>query len=359
MASLLNRNGTYYADFYDSDRTPQRRRLSLGTRSKRQADKMLGKLEDAYALGTWDPWTETPAEFFKAEIQAAPKRLGETVAEYMKEKERDAARSTLQAYRSYSALLVTVLGAETFLERVRTADVDRYVQAVGGSGKRPSLGSQRQRLTVAKSIFSWALGKGYVPSKPTDGAHCPKRPARLPKAVTDDELSAILAALTDGRAWMKPLFEFAALTGLRVSELARLEWSHVDFERRLLRIERQKNGKAQTQPMPRSAAAVLERVEHRGPYVFTAPQAYAEVRRVDSWTKDVEDVFREAKDAAGISRRITPHGLRHRYCTKLAEAGASAFTIAAAARHSDPKTSAIYVSISNQKLKADLDAVFG
>lgn len=359
MASLLNRGGCYYADFQDAARTPARRRLSLGTKSKRQAERMLGRLADAYREGNWDAWTQTPDEFFHATIQAAPRRVAETAAEFLAETEAKACRSTLNAYRSYTALFVSVLGPETFVERVRTSDVERYVNAVGGSGRAPSQGSKRQRLTVAKSFFTWSVAHGYVKTKPTDAATMPARPARLPKAVTDEELAAILGALTDGRAWMRSLFEFGALTGLRISELCRLEWGHVDTEQRLLRIETQKNKKAQTQPIPRSALAVLATIERRGQYVFTAPLAYAAERRVDSWTKDVEDVFREAVQAAKIERRITPHGLRHRYCTKLAEAGAGAFTIAAAARHSDPKTSQIYVSISNRKLSEELDAVFG
>ena len=359
MATLLNRNGTYYADIQDARRTPGRRRLSLKTTSKRAALRMLAKLEEAYALGTWDPWVQTVADLLQADRQAAPKRLDEAVAEFMKGQEEQAAPSTLNAYRSYTALFVSTVGAATFVERVTAADVERFVVAVGGSKRPPSQGSKRQRLTVAKSFFSWAKGRGYVKEKPTDRVPRPPRPARLPKAVMDDELEAILAALPDGRAWMRPLFLFASLTGLRVSELCRLQWEQVDVGRRVLRIERQKNGRAQTQPVPRSALDVLMGVERRGPHVFTAPNAYAPRRRVDSWIRDVEAAFKEAKEAAGIERGITPHGLRHRYCTKLAEAGAGAFVIAAAARHSDPRTSAVYVSIANEALKAQLDDVFG
>ena len=71
------------------------------------------------------------------------------------------------------------------------------------------------------------------------------------------------------------------------------------------------------------------------------------------------EAFRLGREAAGIERKITPHGLRHRYCTKIAESGANAFTIAAAARHADVKTSQRYVNISNQRLRSDLDAIFG
>ena len=358
MASLRSRKGTFYADFQDSRRTPPRRRLSLGTKNKREAARLLATLEEAHRAGAFDPWTQTPADYFRAEQDKAPKRLGETVCRFMAEKEETLARSTLNAYRSYLRLLVSVLGSETFLDRIKATDVDRYVRAVGGSGRKPSQGSKNQRLIVAQSFFGWAVEQSACKSNPTEKAIRPGKPQRIPKAVTDDELAALLAAIPETRAWTRPLFRFAAFTGLRMGELARLRWTDVDANRRLLTLHRQKNGKAQTQPIPRAAAALLESVERVSEYVFTAPRAYAD-RRADSWMKDVEDVFREARDAAGIARKITPHGLRHRYCTKLAEAGANAFVIAAAARHADVTTSQRYVSISNQRLSRELDDVFG
>ncbi len=357
MPSLLNRGGVWYASFHDAGRRPTQRRHSLKTRSKRTALRLLSRLDDAYRAGVWDAWSQQPDELFHADQIAAPKRLGEVAAEFVAHKKETAAPSTLNAYRSYTRLLVAVAGADAYLERISSTDVERFIHATGASGRSPSAGSKHQRMIVAQSFFSFAFARGYVKTKVTDAVTRPPKPERLPKAVTDAELDALLAAIPEGRAWTRPVFQFAALTGLRVSELCRLRWRDIDFEKRLLRIERQKNGKAQTQPFPESALYVLNAVAHHGPYVFTAPQAYA-ARRVSSWTKDLESVFAEARAAAGIKRPITPHGLRHRYCTKLAEAGASSFTIQAAARHGDVRTSERYVSIANDVLRAQLDAVF-
>ncbi len=241
VASLLNRDGTYYADFQDANRTPARRRHSLKTKSKRQAERMLSKLAEAYREGVWDAWAQTPPDFFQADQSKAPKRLGETVTRFMTEKEETLARSTLNAYRSYTALLVTTLGAQTFLDRLDAADVDRFVRTVGGSGRVPSQGSKHQRLIVAQSFFRWAVEQGACKANPTEKAIRPGKPHRIPKAVTDAELAALLAAIPDTRAWTRPLFEFAALTGLRMGELGRLRWEDVNAERRLLSLHTQKN----------------------------------------------------------------------------------------------------------------------
>lgn len=358
MASLLKRSGVWYANFYDASRTPKQKRHSLKTTSKRTAGQMLSKLEDAYRLGEWDAWTESPDDFFHAELSAAPKRVNEVVSEFQEWARRTLAKSTFRAYESYSALFEDVMGSTTFIETVTADDVERYMNGPGRSGRPPSQGSRRQRLTVVKSLFSFCVERGYVREKPSDDVTRPQRPSRLPKAVTDEEFTALLEAIPDTRAWTRTLFRFKALTGLRISELARLRWDDVDMERRLIRIHVQKNGKAQTQPFTQSALALLEGIERLGPFVFTAPNAYAE-RTVESWQRDVEQVFADARKAAGIDRHITPHGLRHRYATKLAEKGAGAFLVASAMRHADVKTSQVYVHVSNNRLREELDSLFG
>lgn len=320
--------------------------------------RLLSKLDDAYRLGVWDAWTQQPDELFHAEHVALPKQIGDAAEEFVIYKTKVSAPSTMQTYRSYVRLLVSVLGKKTYLERIVPGDIERFIKVRGGTGCEPSKGSQHQRMIVAQSFFGWALSQGYVKSKPTDAAQRPQKPQRLPKAITDEELDAILDAIPAGRAWTRPVFQFAALTGLRVSELCRLKWTDIDFGRRLIRIEQQKNGKAQTQPFPKSAVVLLEGIERLGPHVFIAPKAYAQ-RQVSSWIRDVELIFKEARIASGIKRHVTPHGLRHRYCTKLAEAGANAFTIKAAARHGDVRTSDRYVSIANEVLRDQIDAVFG
>lgn len=353
MASLLCRAGNYYATFHDSARTPAQRRLSLKTTNKRTAERMLRRLDDGYAEGEFDPWLHVPADFLAPEREAAPQKLGVAVAGYFEGKQL--AASTRRSYRSRLGRFAASVGEETPLGAVTRAHVQAWIDA------QPDPLTAESELTAIKSFFRFCRDAEWTKADPAGRVKKPKAPPRLPRAVLDDELGAVLAAVRPGRAWCRPVYEFAALTGLRCSELARLRWEDVDAEQRLLSLPVQKNGKAETQPIPRAALALLDGLERRGPYVFTSP---AEVdpdaeRNVMAWAAQIQRTFRLAKDAAGIERKLTPHGLRHRYCTKLAEAGANAFTIQAAARHADIQTSARYVSISNRKLSAELDAVFG
>jgi len=56
MASLQKHKGRYSARFYDSNRSPKRKEVALGTSRKSVAKPKLRRLEEAYARGDYDPW---------------------------------------------------------------------------------------------------------------------------------------------------------------------------------------------------------------------------------------------------------------------------------------------------------------
>lgn len=354
MPSLFDRHGAYYATFSDASRRPRQRRHSLKTRSRRTAERLLARLAEAYDLGLWDPWTGAPDDVLHPDRVEDPKRLGEAVAAYLVHARRALRPITYRTRRGVVDRFAAHVGPGIYLQRVTARDVASFV----ASGD-VAASTQGTRLVGVKALFTHCVREGWVGASPAHAVPRPTPPPRFPRAVTDEELEAVLAAIPEHRAWTRPAFLFAALTGLRVSELARLRWDDVDADGRLLRIERQKNGKAETQPISRSALAVLSGLPRRGPHVFGSPRERRPTRSVGSFANLLNTAFREAREAAGVARPITPHGLRHRYCTKLAEAGASAFTIAAAARHADVKTSQRYVDISNRRLRQALDEVFG
>jgi integrase len=157
------------------------------------------------------------------------------------------------------------------------------------------------------------------------------------------------------------MFWFAFYTGMRASELGRLRWDHIDFERGLIYIYQQKNKKEQTIPLIEKAREVLSGLERGEPeeFVFTSPRQTGTERSIESFRDRVSRAFTRARRLAEIDRPITFHSLRHGFCTMLAQAGKPAYVIKAAARHSDIQTSMIYVNLSNKHLKSEMDDAFG
>ena len=370
VASLFKNHDRYYLQFYDADRKPSRKRVPLRTSRKRLAEKLRRPLEAAYLLGEFDPWRDDPRSLGRA--QDAPQTVSEALAAFLDAKRKAGrAHNTIRAYSDAVGLWSKRIGEGTALKSIRSADVEAFVHDTSVS---PTTRGFRYRHV--RAFLRWLLKQKYLTRDPLSGVEAPKRTERAPKAVSEAELGSICEAVQkryqtllrsggcrEGElVWRIPLFRFAYLTGLRSSELARLRWADVDLERGMLTVHKQKNRKAQTVPLVSPAVGLLNQLkaeQEPSHFVFAAPGAEGDQRSVRAFTVSAGRAFTAARDAAKIERPVTFHGLRHGFCTRLAEAGKSAVVIKEAARHADVSTSMLYVSLANETLRGELADVFG
>jgi site-specific recombinase XerD len=368
MAAIIERNGQYYAQFYDDTRTPERKRFSLKTRRKRTARKLLIQFEDDYLVGEFDPWTDDPWTYDDDEHTALG--IEKAKVRYLERKRNDGRTdNTLRTYREVIELFIGEVGKETVLDKIGASDLRKFIRA-------PSLAkaTQRKRFNQLKTFLRWCVREKILKENPLSDIQPPKQPNKLPKAITEDELKQVCEAVREdyvakrekghvqegGLIWRVPLFRFAFYTGMRGSEIARLRWNHIDFANGLIYIREQKNRKEQTIPLNSKAQAALEDVSRGEPddYVFRSPSFESKDRNPKWFRENVSDAFRAARKDAGLRDELSFHSLRHGFCTKLAEAGKSAVVIKEAARHADISTSMRYVHMANEQLKAEVEDAF-
>lgn len=368
MAALLERDGRYYAQFYDKTRNPVRKRFSLKTKRKRTARKLLVKLEDDHLVGDFDPWTDDPWTYDEDDHTAVS--IEKAKVRYLERKRKDGRTdNTLRTYREVIELLIEEVGTKTVLDKVKPSTVRKFI-------RDPSLAkaTQRKRFNQLKTFFRWCIKENILRDNPLEDVKAPEEPNKLPKAITEDELEKVCRAVREdykakrekghvqegGLVWKIPLFRFAFYTGMRGSEIARLRWNHIDFEKDLIYIREQKNRKEQTIPLNSKACEVLETVEQEDSedYVFQSPSFEGKDRNPKWFRENVSDAFRKARRAAGLREGLSFHSLRHGFCTMLAEAGKSAVVIKEAARHADISTSMRYVHMANEQLKTAVEEAF-
>lgn len=369
MAGLIVRSGRYYAEFFNAERTPNSRRFSLGTHRKDVARRKLAKWERDYELGRLDPWRDDPNTY---DLDTS-KRLtvGEALRRFLAQKEKDGkTSSTLKTYREVGGLFERQVGRSTYLDRVTPRQVEAFVRE-----QSLSKATQYKRYGQLRIFLRWCVRHGFLQKSPHEVVEQPDKPSKLPKAVREDDLERVEQAIqkdyedklargevTSGQLiWLIPLFRFAFYTGMRSSELGRLRWGDIDHARRLITIRQQKNKREQTIPLTRKAANVLSELQEGNleDYVFRSPGFSARQRSISSFSNNLARRFARYRDKAGVAASLTVHGLRHGFCTRLAEAGKSAVVIKEAARHADISTSMHYVHMANEHLKAELDDVFG
>lgn len=364
MPSLFRRSGVYYAQFNDSERSPTQRRLSLRTRDRAHAARLLDRLTEAERAGAWDPWFDPVSDVLKRSGPEAV-TLTDAVSRYLSARKGQLRPQTVDGYERALRKLSEHVGGRKLVGRIREHHIRGYLDSVDLA---PT--TTRTRLAIYGAFFSHCVSAGWVNQSPVSGITKPRIPARLPKAIKADEVDAICEAVADhardargpGQLWVIPLYRFGFFTGMRASELARMRWDHVDLDAGVVNVERQKNGRAQTVPLAPSAVAVLEGMERLpvlGGYVFGSPLTRNRKRNARTMAINFSRDFRRYRDAAGIKRPLTFHSLRHGFATAIARAGKSAWVVQAACRHSSVKVSQVYVSLANREVQAELRDVFG
>ena len=178
MASLVQRNGTYYAQFHDASRSPKRKRISLRSGKKSIATRLLVRIEDAYALGTFDPWTQGVSAFFDRTKE--PATVQEALDAFLDEKKQSGrSQNTLNSYRWIVGQWSREVGAETTLASVRPADIQPFV-------RDPSVAqsTRNTRYRHVRAFLRWCSDQDYIGRPPTEAVERPEKAHKLPQRFT-------------------------------------------------------------------------------------------------------------------------------------------------------------------------------
>jgi integrase len=202
---------------------------------------------------------------------------------------------------------------------------------------------------TVRAAFNCAIKWQLLNQNPFAQSAVVKIPERPPIHFSREEFSKFLGNVAE--PFLKDLFLFAALTGLRQGEILALKWGEVDLERRLIFIVNSdffftKSGKSRIVPMSDAVLDMLTRksmtqqfsefVFHRDGSVVT--QSY------------VDHKFKKYVRQSGLREELKFHSLRHTFATWLAKSGVSIYEIQKLLGHSDVKTTQIYSHLAASEL---------
>jgi len=364
MASIYERSGRYYAQFYDSSKSPSRKRLSLKTEKKRDARRKLVDLEDAYEQGAFDPWADgVKSDPFNYESAGFVPYTTESVISAFVEtkKQQGCSERTIDTYQGVWRRFTEQIGLETNLTDLSPANIRDFCH-----DESVAQATRHMRWRHIRAVLSWAdcdiIQKVDAPRK-ADKLPTPVRPDDL-KRITGEvrreyrELRNRNQCRPGQLIWAIPVFRWAFYTGMRATEIGRLRWRDINRERGLIRITRQKNNREQTIPLISKAASVLDSAppeQGPGSYVFRTPNGPTHDRNPKSFGEAASRRFCKARRAAEIERNLTFHDLRAGFATALADAGMSAHMIKEAMRHADLSTALKYVNVSRKRLRDEME----
>ena len=221
-----------------------------------------------------------------------------------------------------------------------------------------SAASIRRAVSAIRTYYGFLVGEGRIADDPSDRLESPRRGRMLPDTLSVSEVEALLASakLEHPLAWRdRALLELAYGAGLRVSELCGLGLTDLLLAENLVRIYG-KGGKERLVPIGRSVIGAASVYLHQMRPALDRGRSKSRVllnargeplSRVGAW-----GVVRRATLRAGITKRVTPHTLRHSFATHLLEGGADLRAVQEMLGHADLSTTQIYTHVDREYLRS-------
>src|SRR5450631_3074722 len=177
-----------------------------------------------------------------------------------------------------------------------------------------------------------------------------REPQKIPQVMSPDETRRLLAVATSLKA--RVLLSLSYGCGLRAGEVVRLKVKHIDSAQRIIRIEQSKGRKDRNVMLsPETVDLLRQWWKARRSFDATTPvqERWLFPGRkpgMPMTTRQLNRLFHEAADWAGIKKGVTLHALRHSFATHLLERGTDIRIIQALLGHDKLDTTARYTRVA-------------
>ncbi len=270
--------------------------------------------------------------------------------------ERGLSENTLKSYRRDLLKLAACLDARgRSPASVRREDVLACLAQMIRAGTSPR--SVARYLSGYRQFFRWMVREGALAEDPTALIESPKLGRGLPKALTEEQVEALLQAPDLARPLGmrdRAMLELMYAAGLRVSELVALELGNVNLNQGVVRVLG-KGGKERIVPLGVESMDWLQRyLADARPALLKGAQSpvmFVTARKSGMTRQAFWHAIRRYGAQAGITRRISPHMLRHSFATHLLNHGADLRVVQLLLGHSDLSTTQIYTLVAREGLK--------
>jgi integrase/recombinase XerD len=274
--------------------------------------------------------------------------------------ERGLSANTVAAYRRDLGVYLVFLGHQgvSQLTSITAADVSTFSRHLSTRTESPlGAASVSRMLSSVRGFHRYLLDESIVAVNAAADTLPPKLPMRLPKAITIDQMAALLAA-SDGDSPQalrdKALLELLYATGARISEAVALNVDDV-IDNDVVRLFG-KGSKQRIVPLGSYARAAIDAylirvrpmLAARGdatPALFLGVRGHR-VSRQNAWL-----IIRAAADRAHLGLSISPHTFRHSFATHLLAGGADVRVVQELLGHSSVATTQIYTQVTADTLR--------
>ncbi|WP_337488964.1 site-specific tyrosine recombinase XerD [Phascolarctobacterium succinatutens] len=273
------------------------------------------------------------------------------------------AKNTQLAYMRDLRLLMKSLQlkADEEMLQVSRQQLIAYLVRLKQEGRAAS--TVARKLASIKAFYRFLTAERYIRRNPAEVLEAASRGLHLPKVLSVQEVERLLdepnLGTLDGYR-DKTMLELLYATGMRVSELVNVPVKNVDMKMQYV-IVMGKGSKERMLPLGRTALHYLEHYLSvvRPQLLHGKPDAAAELF-VTGWGGPMTrerfyEIIVAYGKSAGISKRVTPHMLRHSFATHLLNNGTDLRIVQELLGHADISTTQIYTHLDVERLREVYD----
>lgn len=273
--------------------------------------------------------------------------------------ERNLSQNTIEAYRNDLRWLLAYVNYHGLkVETVKLEDLDNFSASLHDQRITPR--SQARILSGVRSFFKFLLLDGFIDADPTELLVSPHVRNALPDVLSTAEVDRLEASI-DLSKWEgqrnRAIIEVLFSCGLRVSELVNLKLSNLYVEEKFVRV----TGKGDKERLVPISSRALDELnawfaDRNAMRIKPGEEDYVFLnRRGAHLTRTMILIMIKSQAvAAGITKTISPHTLRHSFATALLEGGADLIAIQAMMGHEDIATTEIYTHIDTSSLREEI-----
>ncbi len=242
------------------------------------------------------------------------------------------------------------------IESCTKKDILAYISTINGL----EVSTVNRHISSLKSFFNYLVDESIIKVSPMEEVSSLKSPKKLPKYLSISEVNKLLNIPLNSEFDYrnKAMLELMYATGLRVSELVSIEYSNIDFENSIIRI----NGKGKKEriiPLGEVASYYLKVYlnDYRSKLLKrnTYNQVFLNNHGKPITRQGFNYILENIRELTGITKEITPHVLRHSFATHLLEGGADIRSIQEMLGHENISTTNIYTEVVNDVLRSNYE----
>ena len=265
--------------------------------------------------------------------------------------ERNYSVHTIRAYMNdLTEFEDFLIDASTEIEKVNSKIINLYSLNLYTKNSKSTVS---RKLTTLRSFFNFMVRKGNLKQNPANLIPLPKKENKLPVFLSVDEVFKLIDSID--QEGILPLRDLAIIellysSGLRVSELTKIKVLDIDHRENFVKVSG-KGNKERVVPFGSNAREVIlqylrRRIELKPKDDFL----FLNNRGSGITTRSIERIVKKYGILSGISKKISPHALRHTFATHLLGGGADLRSIQELLGHSSLSTTQRYTHTSIEQI---------